>query len=319
MATAVAVLLGLAVLAAACGSSGTDTTTGPGASASTGGENASAWTVADLEAIQADPNLKAMLPTSITDRDELLVGSAIPYPPWEYYDPPSSQNVTGFDYDLAQALGKKVGISTTTFVQTPAESIVLSVLSGEVDMVMADAYDNLERQQQGLTFVDYALDGTSILVEKGNPGGISGLDSLAGKTVACVVGTTQQELLQKFDEQFRSEGKEPMKILALPDQPAALLAVTSGRAIGDLTDHSVAAYIAQTTDGGNTFEVVTDPDFPNGYEPAIVGIEIKAENKGLVDAMQQALQALIDEGAYQKIVDKYGVLPVESAEINQGQ
>ena len=34
--------------------------------------------------------------------------------------------------------------------------------------------------------------------------------------------------------------------------------------------------------------------------------------------MQKALQALIDEGAYQKIVAKYGLLPVTSAQVNQG-
>ncbi len=36
-----------------------------------------------------------------------------------------------------------------------------------------------------------------------------------------------------------------MTILALPNQPAALLAVSSGRAVADLTDHSTAVYNAQ--------------------------------------------------------------------------
>jgi len=28
-------------------------------------------------------------------------------------------------------------------------------------MIMSDMYDNLQREQQGVSFVDYALDGTS--------------------------------------------------------------------------------------------------------------------------------------------------------------
>ena len=94
--------------------------------------------------------------------------------------------------------------------------------------------------------------------------------------------------------------------------------VTSGRAVADLTDHSTASYIALNTNGGNSFEVVSDPSAPNGYDPQIVGIGIVAKNTALIDTVQKALQALIDEGAYQKIVAKYGLLPVQSAMVNQG-
>ncbi len=213
------------------------------------------------------------------------------------YDPPTSKNPAGFDYDLSQAIGAKIGIPTS-FNETPFDSIILSIKGGKNDMIMSDMYDNLEREQQGVSFVDYAYDGTSVLVKKGNPDGVSTLDSLAGKTVACESGTTQQAFLQKLNKTFASSGKAEMKILALPNQPAALLAVTSGRAVGDLTDHSTASYIAETTNNGATFEVVADPTAPQGYEPQLVGVGIVAKNTGLINAVQQALQDLIDEGAY---------------------
>ena len=41
---------------------------------------------------------------------EIRVASNIPYPPWEYYDPPTSKNPAGFDYDFSQALGKVIGV-----------------------------------------------------------------------------------------------------------------------------------------------------------------------------------------------------------------
>jgi polar amino acid transport system substrate-binding protein len=311
-----AVLVALVALAAGCGSSSTSSSTSPTPAASTS-TAAAGWTEADLAALQVDPALKPMLPSSITNANNLRVASDIPYPPWEYYDPPTSKNPAGFDYDLSQALGAKIGIPTS-FNETPFDSIILSIKGGKNDMIMSDMYDNLEREQQGVSFVDYAYDGTSVLVKKGNPDGVSNLDSLAGKTVACESGTTQQAFLQKLNKTFASSGKAEMKILALPNQPAALLAVTSGRAIGDLTDHSTAAYIAQTTNNGATFEVVSDPSAPEGYEPQLVGVGIVAKNTGLINAVQQALQDLIDEGAYQKIIAKYGLIPVQAAEINQG-
>ena len=43
-----------------------------------------------------------------------------------------------------------------------------------------------------------------------------------------------------------------------------------------------------------------------------------ATNTQLVDAIQKALQALIDEGSYQKLVAAWGFVPVESAQVNAG-
>ena len=302
----------LVALAAGCGSSSSGSTTSPTPAAS--GSSTGTWSEADLNALQADPALAGMLPAGMT---EIRVASDIPYPPWEYYDPATSKNPAGFDFDLSQALGKKIGVPVS-FNETPFDSIILSIKGGKNDMIMSDMYDNAEREGQGVSFVDYAYDGTSILVKKGNPDGITTLDDLAGKTVACESGTTQQAFLQKQNKTFAAAGQPVMKILALPNQPAALLAVTSGRAVGDLTDHSTASYIAQTTNNGNTFEVVTDPNAQNGYDPQIVGIGIVAKNTQLIDTVQKALQSLIDEGAYGKIIAKYGLLPVDSAMINQG-
>lgn len=301
-------LLALALVAAACGGDSATTSSTP--SATPGG--AASWGPSDLEAIAADPDLKAMLPSGMT---EIRVASDIPYPPWEYYVEGTKQP-TGFDYDLSQAIGAKIGVPVS-FNQTPFDGIILSLKAGKRDMIMSDMYDNAERQKV-LDFVDYAYDGTSLLVKKGNPEGLTNLDSIAGKTVAVESGTTQQVLLQKLNAQFESAGKDKITILQLPNQPAALLAITSGRAVGDLTDHSTASYIAETTNDGNTFEVVTDPSAPNGYEPAVVGIGILKADSQLRDVVQQALQGLIDDGSYQRIIAAYGLLPVQSAQVNQG-
>ncbi len=306
----------LVALAAGCGSSSPSSSTSPTPSATTSA-SATSWTPADLAALTVDPALKPMLPSSIASSNNLRVASDIPYPPWEYYDPATSKNPAGFDFDLSQAIGAKIGIPTS-FNETPFDSIILSIKGGKNDMIMSDMYDNAEREAQGVSFVDYAYDGTSALVKKGNPSGVSNLDSLAGQTVACESGTTQQAFLQNLNKQFASAGKSKITILALPNQPAALLAVTSGRAVADLTDHSTASYIAETTNNGSTFEVVADPSAPQGYDPQLVGIGIVAKNTALINTVQKALQDLITEGAYQKIIGKYGLIPVASAQVNQG-
>ena len=121
---------------------------------------------------------------------------------------------------------------------------------------------------------------------------------------------------QGLSAQSKSSGEAEMTILWPSNRPAALPAVTSGRAVGNLTDHSTASCIAQTTKDGETLEVVTDPTAPNGYHPQIVGIGMVDKSTGLINTVQKALQAPIDDGACQRIIGKYGLLPVQSAEVD---
>ena len=96
------------------------------------------------------------------------------------------------------------------------------------------------------------------------------------------------------------------------------MALQSGKVVAYLTDNSTAVYIAQTTQGGSLFEVVIDPANPHGYNPQIDGIGVLKGNEQLRDAIQQALQVLIDSGVYTQIVEHYDLIPVDSAQINQG-
>ena len=307
-------LAALALLVVGCGSSTTTTSSAsPSASPSATSTAAAPWTAADLAAITTDDSLTAMLPANIQSAGEIKCLSDIPDPPWEYFDPPDSTNPAGFDYDLSQALGKKVGVSVK-FIDMPFDSILLAIKGGKADMTMSGMYDNEERQKAGYSFVDYTFDGTGMLVLKGNPQGITNLDSLAGKTVTCENGTTQQAFLTDLNKQFQSAGKPAMQILSLPGQPEALLAVKSNRAVADLTDFSTALDIE--IKNPDIFEVVRDPAAP--YAPQMDGIGMLTKNTQLVDTMQKALQALIDEGSYQKIVAAWGFVPVDSATVNAG-
>jgi polar amino acid transport system substrate-binding protein len=158
-----------------------------------------------------------------------------------------------------------------------------------------------------------------MLVLKGNPNGIKTFADLAGKNVGCEKGTTQADALAGLNEQFKAEGKPEMVISEFPDQPAALLAVQSGKVVCDLTDSSTGGYVASQTDNGATFEIVIDPNPPAGWETQLDGIAIAKENSVLRDAIQKALQDLMDDGTYKTILDHYyGLQGIDQATINAG-
>ena len=254
--------------------------------------------------VKTDPALHDMLPDSVKSSGKMKAATNAPYPPWEYYESPGSPVFVGIEPDLAKALGAKLGIEIT-LQQTPFDSIIPSMLSGKADLGISTFYDTPDRQKV-MDIIDYAQDGSGILVLKGNPDGIVGLDSLAGKVVSVQKGTTQYDFLVKTNEEFAAAGKAEIKILSLPSDTDAQLAVKSGKAVAEMTDGPGGAYVAKTSGGGNVFEAIVDPAFPGGYDPATIAILINKGIPNLPEAFQQAFQQLVDEGVMKQILDLYG-------------
>jgi polar amino acid transport system substrate-binding protein len=311
-------LAAVLLVAAGCGSSSTSSTTTPSAtsSATTSATPTPASTTIDGATITEDPALKALLPAAITGAGKVRVATDIPYPPFEMYTAPGSNQPTGFDYDLSQALGAKIGIPFE-FDQIVFDSIIPSLQAGKADIVMAAMVDNTTREKV-LDFVDYAKVTTVLVIAKGNPAKVTSLQSLAGKAAAAQTGTIQAGMLQTLAAQLKAAGKPTLTVLTYPKDSDALLAIKSGKAVADLVQ--LPTGVADVTAQPNSFEIAKDPAAPNGYAPSTLGIGMVKANSQLRDAISQALTALIADGTYTKILDKYGLgaAAVQKVEINLG-
>jgi polar amino acid transport system substrate-binding protein len=314
-ALAVAVIV---LVAAGCGSSSSSSTTTPTAStsASASATPTPASTTIDGATITTDPALTAMLPAAITSAGKVRVATDIPYPPFEMYTAPGSNQPTGFDYDLSQALGAKIGIPFE-FDQIVFDSIIPSLQAGKADIVMAAMVDNATREKV-LDFIDYAKVTTVLVIAKGNPAKITSLESLAGKAAAAQTGTIQAGMLQTLATQLKAAGKPALTVLTYPKDSDALLAIKSGKAVADLVQ--LPTGVADVAAQPNSFEIAKDPAAPNGYAPSTIGIGMVKANSQLRDAISQALTSLIADGSYAKLLDKYGLgaAAVQSVQINLG-
>lgn len=279
-----------ALLLAACGGSSSSTASSAAPAAST---------AASAEAAAGVGASAALLPQEYKDKGEVNVASDIPYPPMEILA--DDGTVSGLDYDLSQALGQQLGVKFS-FNKQAWDSIIPSLQSGNHDIIMSGMNDTVERQQT-LDFVDYFLGGFSILVAKGNPDGITSLKDLCGKTVAEETEVAQIDLIKAVAKECPAG--QTIEILELPSDSDAQNAVRAGKASADVLDAAVAGYSAATAP--DLFEVVVDPNEPNGVEPVYTGIGVLKEDSGLTAALQAALQELIDNGTYLEIMNKYGL------------
>ncbi|MFI9242926.1 ABC transporter substrate-binding protein [Streptomyces sp. NPDC053086] len=262
------------------------------------------------------------LPQDIRSKGKIKVGSDIAYAPVEFKD--SSGKVVGLDPDLAAAMGKQLGV-TFEFENGTFDALLTGLRSGRNDIAMSAMTDNKNRQQgidpdtgkkvgEGVDFVDYLTAGVSIYTRKGDTQGITNWSDLCGKKIAVERGTVSEDLA-KQEAKKCPKGKK-LTIEAFDDDQQSQTRLRSGGVDAASSDFPVAAYAVKTSGGGKDFEIVGDQ-----VEAAPYGIAVAKDDAQLRDALQAAMDAIIKNGDYQKILEKWGAQDgaVKKSAVNGGK
>jgi polar amino acid transport system substrate-binding protein len=274
--------LGLALVLAACGGNGTE---GGGTTATTGA------------APSVDEALAAKVPAAIKSDGKILIGTDSSYAPNEFLDTDGKTPV-GWDIDLFAAVAAKLGLKAE-FQPAKFADIIPGIESGKYEIGVSSFTINDERKQQ-VNMVGYFSAGTQWGTKKGNPTGIQP-DDACGKKVAVQTGTVQEtEDLPKRQAACKSAGKPAFTIDSYQDQGQATAAVVSGKDDAMLADSPVVAYAVKQTNG--QLELLGDI-----YDAAPYGYVIKKDQAEFAQAVADAVKALISDGTYKTILEKWGV------------
>jgi polar amino acid transport system substrate-binding protein len=279
-------LLGLvmvvALVAAGCGDDGD---TGGGTTETT----AAAPTV--------DEALAAKVPAEIKSDGKILIGTDPTYAPNEFLDT-DGKTVIGFDVDLFNTVAAKLGLETE-WQPSKFADIIPGIQSGKYEAGVSSFTINDERKEQA-NMVSYFSAGTQWGAKKGNPAGVQP-DDACGKKVAVQTATVQEtEDLPKRDQACKSAGKPAITIDSYQDQGQATAAVVSGKDDAFLADSPVIAYAVKQTSG--QLELIGDI-----YDAAPYGYVIEKDQTDFAQAIADAVKALIADGTYTTILDKWGV------------
>jgi polar amino acid transport system substrate-binding protein len=268
---------------------------------------------ATIDAIKVDSAAAALLPDTYKTNG-INVGSDIPYAPMEMFD--ENNNPIGFDVDLANAIGKKLGVKII-YQKQAFDTLIASLEANKHDVAMSSLSDTVERQAK-LDFVDYFNGGASLLVAKGNPNSITSIDTLCGQPVAVQTATWEVDLVQAASDECVADNQAAIEMLSLPGDVDAQNAVRSGKAVAYLGDSQVVAYAVKVAGDGDYFDLVVDPENPYGYDSGLIGVGVLKANTGLTAAIQAAVQSLMDDGTYAKLVKKWNLesFAIDSATLN---
>ena len=266
------------------------------AAASTPAAASASTTAAPSSAAAADP--ASLVPAAIKSAGTLTIALDATYPPNESLDT-DGKTIVGMDADLGAAIATKLGLKATLSNVT-FDQIIPGLAGGKYNLGMSSFTDTKEREAK-VDFVTYFTAGTSVMVLKGNPAKVAGPDDLCGRKVAIETGTTQELVdIPAKTKACTDAGKKPITPVALADQNAASLAVQSGRADATLLDSPVGEYEAKQPNA--KFEVAG-----KSYNDAPYGIAIPKDAGTLKDAVLAALQAMIADGSYKQILDKWSI------------
>ncbi|MFS8198740.1 ABC transporter substrate-binding protein [Streptomyces sp. CWNU-52B] len=266
--------------------------------------------------------LADQLPKAVRDKGVIKVGSDIAYAPVEFKD--DSGKTVGIDPDLADAMGKQLGVKFE-FENGTFDTLLTGLRSKRYDIAMSAMTDTKDRQEgvdaetgkkvgEGVDFLDYFTAGVSIYTKKGDDQGIKTWDDLCGKKVVVQRNTVSNDLAK--DQAKKCPAGKKLSIEAFDNDQQAQTRLRAGGADAGSSDFPVAAYAVKTSGGGKDFQVVGDQ-----VEAAPYGIAVAKSNTELRDALKAALDAVIKNGEYGKIIEKWGVKDgaVTEATINGGK
>ena len=301
--TAAAFMLSVAMLAtgAACGTSDDSD-----ASASKSSSKSSELTGYDVSGVKKDDAIAKMLPDYVTKDGKLTIGMDTSYAPAEFLAADGKTPV-GFDVDIAKALAGVFGLEADP--ETANFDSIIPAVGAKYDIGISSFTVTKERLE-AVDFVSHFDAGSAWAVKKGNPNKVDTSD-LCGKKVAVQTATMQETEANKIAKQCEADGKDKLEVISSKLQTDVTTNVVTGKADVFYADSPVAGYAIAQTDG--QLEMLGKVE---GVAPE--GIVIKKGDSQMDEAVQKAVQKLIDDGTYLKILKYWGVEDgaIETSEIN---
>jgi polar amino acid transport system substrate-binding protein len=213
----------------------------------------------------------------------LTVGVDTPFPPFEIGQPP---DISGYDIEVMNAIGDQLSL-TPEYTDTSFDTIFRDVAAGQYDIAAAASTITPGRQKT-VDFSDpYYEAQQALLVPEGSD--ITSTDDLGGLIVGAQDGTT--------GETYANDETDASEVRGFPEGPDAVSALVSGQVDAVIIDQPVAVDAVEKQGG-----VEVAQEIPTNE---LYGFAMSKENTALVDAVDQALQTLKDDGTITDLYQKY--------------
>lgn len=246
----------------------------------------------DAATVGVDKAAEALLPDDIRSAGKLIVGVDPNYAPNEFKG--DDGEPIGWAVELVDLVGAKLGLEVE-YKPSGFDKIIPSIVGGTYNMGSSSFTDTVERQEK-VDFVNYfnaGIQWAQLVGQDVDP------DNACGLSVS-VQRTTYEETdeLPAKSQACVDAGNAPITIVAYETQDEATNALKLGKVSAMSADSPITLYavskVPEIEVAGEAFDVA-----PYGFAVA--------KDSSLTKAVQAAMQSLVDDGNYKKILDAWGV------------
>ncbi len=200
-------------------------------------------------------------------------------------------NNTGFDVEVARYVAKDLGYTDVEFKESPSAQRETLIQSDQVKMIFA-TYSITDDRKQKVSFGGpYFIAGQDLLVKSDNTD-ITGPDSLNGKKLCSVTGSTSAK---KVQDQFADK----VQLQEYDTYSKCVEALNTGGIDAVTTDNVILAGFAAQPQYKGKLKVVGKPFSTEKY-----GVGIKKGDTELCTKINTALAKMVSDGSWEKALNE---------------
>lgn len=229
---------------------------------------------------------------------KIVVGLDEAYPPMGYRDPETNE-IVGFDIDMAKEIGKRIGVE---FEFSPQDwsAIIPSLVSKRIDAVISGM--NMEDDRiDNVNFVPYGISEQLVIVKSDNPKlkELKTIEDFKDLVIGTQLGgTAQKELADKGFE----EGKN---LKLYKSYPEVDLDLANGRIDAIAIDNYGAKRFLDTGDYTEVLAIGSEENSSKYGMKNVIGIAIRKTDGDLQLKIQEALDEMLVDGTMKDISMKW--------------
>jgi ABC-type amino acid transport substrate-binding protein len=217
----------------------------------------------------------------------------------------------GFSMDIANAVVQEVRKQTgkpvleIQYLPVTSQNRIPLVLNGTVDLECGSTTNNSQRGKDVAFAINHFYTGTRLLVKKSS--GIKNYPDLAGKSVSTTSGTTNLQVLRKYD----ADKKTNMQFVFGKDHAESFLLVEGDRAVAFGMDDILLYGLKANAANPALYEVTGDALQVEPYACMLRKDDPKF--KALVDGV---IKNLMKTGEFDRLYKKWFLSPIPPKNVN---
>lgn len=246
-----------------------------------------------------DDKLADNVPAAIAADGKLTVATTAGSVPLTFH---ASDNTTiiGTETDIAQLVADKLGLELDLRL-TSWENWPLQTDSGAVEVVFSNVGINAERIKK-YDFAPYRAAFMGFEAAKKFEGTVKDAADVAGKKVSVGAGTNQEKILLAWNKELEAQGKKPADLQYYSSDADTVLALSSGRVDLNLAPYPTTVYRENTRDDTRVVGKINA-----GWPAETLVAATSKRGNGLSEPIAAAINELIAEGSYAKVLDRWGL------------